>query len=515
MIAALLGALLTVQQAPVKAQSDIGARHPSYAADGRLVVSARGDLFVLAPGGAWTRITSGPAWDRDPVFSADGSSIVFASDRAGGVHLWRVAVGASGATGEPERITNGAEQESQPAIANDGRIALVRGTGVGARIYVRAPDGTERRLTKSEAREQWPAFDRDGKRLAYVSLRERGSQLRMHSLATDSDAVVLSDKRAEWPAWSPSGDRIAFTTSSPEGVWVAPIDGRYENLVSARHAAVAWSPDGAHLALAELQSVDVGYNGDPARIADREAGDELMQRGTLTVIDAPAPLDVVGAAVASPPLPASRASYNAEQFDRVWARSDTLYFSPADAAARRTQWRAIRDRERPRALAAANDSVLGDIIHAMLRQRPTLRMPATGRAAVSSAHPTASAAGTAMLERGGNVVDAAVAVSFALGVVEPDASGVGGYGQMLIYQKGMTQPALIEFMSRVPEEATAGYIAGLEGGRLPEDGPVLANVPGTVHAMYTAWQKYGSKKIPWADLLAPAIHAARAVARDS
>ena len=71
---------------------------------------------------------------------------------------------------------------------------------------------------------------------------------------------------------------------------------------------------------------------------------------------------------------------------------------------------------------------------------------------MSSAHPVATAAGVEMLAKGGNVVDAAVAVSFALGVVEPDASGVGGYGQMLIYQKGMDRPQLIEFMTRVPED---------------------------------------------------------------
>ena len=114
-----------------------------------------------------------------------------------------------------------------------------------------------------------------------------------------------------------------------------------------------------------------------------------------------------------------------------------------------------------------------------------------------------------MLAKGGNVVDAAVAVSFALGVVEPDASGPGGYGQMLVYTQGLERPQLIEFMTRVPEDAGLTNTSLLTNGRLPDGGPAVANVPGTVAAMYLAWQKFGSKKIPWADLLQPAIRAAR------
>ena len=145
----------------------------------------------------------------------------------------------------------------------------------------------------------------------------------------------------------------------------------------------------------------------------------------------------------------------------------------------------------------------------MLREHPPYRQSATGRAAVSSAHPVATAAGVEMLAKGGNVVDAAVAVSFALGVVEPDASGPGGYGQMLVYQKGMERPQLIEFMTRVPEDADLTTRRCSRTAALPDGGPAVVNVPGTVAAMYLAWQKYGSKKLAWSDLLQPAIRAAR------
>ncbi|MEP6689892.1 MAG: gamma-glutamyltransferase [Gemmatimonadaceae bacterium] len=498
---------LVLQQAPALE----GARHPSYASDGRLAVAVRGDIEIVAANRTRHRITTGPAWDRDPAFTPDGAAIVFASDRGGAVHLWRVAVGPSGAAGQPVRVTGDSLPDAQPTVAADGRVAFVRGRGPSARVWLRAPDGVEKRLTKGDAREQHPAFDARGTRIAYVSIGERASQLRVRILASDSDRVIVGDRRAEWPAWSPDGSRIAFTTASPEAVWVtAASDGRYVNLISSRRAAPAWSPDGRRIALAESPPDEVGFNGDPNRIPDRDAGDELSQRGRLVVIDAPPAVDAGLVADGSTATPAvDRAALNGEIFDRVWLRTASLYYATPDAVARKLAWERMRDATRPRALAAKSDDELGELLHHMLGARPVLRASATGKAAVSSAHPVATAAGLEMLRRGGNVVDAAVGVSFALGVVEPEASGVGGYGQMLVFQQGMTKPALLEFMSRVPEDASLGNLSLLEGGRLPDDGPVLTTVPGTVHGMYTAWQRYGSKKLPWADLLAPAIRAAR------
>jgi gamma-glutamyltranspeptidase len=145
----------------------------------------------------------------------------------------------------------------------------------------------------------------------------------------------------------------------------------------------------------------------------------------------------------------------------------------------------------------------------MLLERPTYRDEASGRAAVASAHPVSTAAGLEVLAKGGNVVDAAVATSFALGVVEPDASGIGGYGEMLVHLKGMDRPVLFEFMARVPEEGGLSNASLLQDGRYPSDGPVLAMVPGTVAGMHAAWKRFGSGKVAWADLLAPAIRAAR------
>ena len=494
-----------------------GVRDPAFATDGRLVVSIDGDLFVQAAGGGpWSRLTSGPAWDREPAWSRDGSSVVFSSDRAGGFDLWRLAAPASGGGGnaQPERVTTSPEPDAEPSVGADGRIIFVRGRGDAARLWVRMRDGTERRLTRGQSAERSPAIAPDGGRIAYVAVTEAGRRLRVRALTGDTarpaDSVVVADRDAEHPAWSPASDRIAFTTGGARpGVFVTPTDGRYVNLVSARHASPAWAPDGRTLALTELGADPPGYNGDPARVADREVSEDLGATGRLWTVAAP-PVPDEALAERRVVATGTRRDRNAEAFDRVWARSAELYFAAPEAASRRQRWTTLRDRFRPQALAAASDDALDDVIHAMLRERPPLRDAATGRAAVSSAHPVATAAGLEIFRKGGNVVDAAVAISFALGVVEPDASGVGGYGQMLIQSAGAARPALIEFMSRVPEDAGLGNAAALmTDGRYPPDGPVLANVPGTVAGMHSAWRQFGSKKVPWADLLAPAIRAAK------
>jgi gamma-glutamyltranspeptidase len=510
-IAALL--LQTGAATPPAPSLGAGARNPAYAHDGRLAVSIQGDLWIVSTRGEWTRVTSGPAWDREPAWAPDGAAIVFSSDRAGNFDLWRIRVGASGATGEAERVTDSPLPEGQPAIANDGRIIFVRGRLGAAALWVREPDGREARVTKDRVAEQWPAISFDGTRLAYVATAEGTHKLHVRTIDSGRDSVVLTDARVEFPSWAPAGDRLSWTATGSRGsVYVTPLDGHYVNLVSSRHAQSAWSPDGKTIALAEISSdaiPQVGYNGDPDRTGDREANLLAASSGKLWTVDAPSSPDQQLAEQAGTPAVIDRAQRNGDAFDQLWSRTAALYYSTPDAAPRRAQWEALKATYRPRAVAANTDDELKTIMHDMLRAHPPYRQAASGRAAVSSAHPVATAAGVEMLAKGGNVVDAAVAVSFALGVVEPDASGPGGYGQMLVYQRSMDRPQLIEFMSRVPEDAGLNNTALVPNGRFPDGGPVLVNVPGTVAAMYLAWQKFGSKKIPWADLLQPAIRAAR------
>lgn len=509
-------ALLWILGLPALAPQDSAIRSasdPAYAPDGRLVVSLHGDLWVFQPSppGRWIQLTSGPAIDREPAWWPDGSAVVFSSNREGNFDLWYLPVGAEGARGEPRRLTTDPEWEGEPTVSQAGEVVFVRGPEPASRLVLRTTAGAESLLTTAPPVARWPTFAPSSRRLAYVTQTARGTALRMLWLDQGRASTVLEGRPIEHLAWSPQGDRLSFATRTGDaGTWVADSGGAYVNLVSRQPAATAWSPDGHTLALASLPSADPAYNGDPDRLGRRELIEPRRDDGRLWFIAVPpAPDEPASRDLAPPPPPLDRPALYGAAFDRMWQRTAKLYFAgPADAD-RYARWEVRATSRRPEALAAPDDERFERVLYQLWQERPPLRRPAAGRAAISSAHPLATAAGLAILRQGGNVVDAAVAISFVLGVVEPDASGIGGYGQMLVHLGSMAEPTVIEFMTRAPEEAGLSNAALLEGGRLPPDGPVLANVPGTVAGMYLAWRRFGSGRLPWAALLAPAIRLAR------
>ena len=131
----------------------------------------------------------------------------------------------------------------------------------------------------------------------------------------------------------------------------------------------------------------------------------------------------------------------------------------------------------------------------------------TGGGVVAAPEPLAGEVGAEVLRRGGNAVDAAVAVGFALAVTLPSAGNLGGGGFMLVHAG--EERVAIDYRETAPAGASRDMFLD-EGGEVDRIrslyGHLAAGVPGTVHGLWSAHRRYGS--LPWEDLLAPAIRLA-------
>lgn len=127
---------------------------------------------------------------------------------------------------------------------------------------------------------------------------------------------------------------------------------------------------------------------------------------------------------------------------------------------------------------------------------------------VASAHPLASQAGVQMLQRGGNAVDAAVAAAFMLGVAEPNASGIGGGGFMLIKMADSTSAVTVDHREVAPASVEPAYFYEdpTEFDSRTSYGHRAVCVPGTVAGLTLALRRFG--RLSLAEVLEPAISAA-------
>lgn len=123
--------------------------------------------------------------------------------------------------------------------------------------------------------------------------------------------------------------------------------------------------------------------------------------------------------------------------------------------------------------------------------RPSLKQ--SGGYSVATAHPLASRVGREVLQRGGNAVDAAVAVSYALGVVEPHGSGIGGGGTMLIYPGDGREPAVYDYREVAPHSGRKSTLG--------------IGIPGFVRGMEEVNKDFGSMEMK--ELIQPSVELAK------
>jgi gamma-glutamyltranspeptidase / glutathione hydrolase len=131
------------------------------------------------------------------------------------------------------------------------------------------------------------------------------------------------------------------------------------------------------------------------------------------------------------------------------------------------------------------------------------------KAMVATVHPEASRVGAEIMRKGGNAVDSAVAIGFALAVVHPAAGNLGGGGFML-YRTATGEIHFLDYREKAPAAATANMYLDAQGNVIPDASTIgykASGVPGSVAGLVYAQKHWG--KLPLAVVIAPAIELAR------
>lgn len=153
-----------------------------------------------------------------------------------------------------------------------------------------------------------------------------------------------------------------------------------------------------------------------------------------------------------------------------------------------------------------------------LSQESRLKSVEAKHGVVSAAHPLASEAGVRILEEGGNAIDAALAASFAISVLRPQSSGLGGGGFALLYRKSEGKVHAFDFRERAPRKSTEKLFQNKDGslkdffyrkkkvGPASVDGHLAVGVPGLIAGLLDMHKKYGTLSLQ--KIMEPAIELA-------
>ena len=200
---------------PVRVTVDEGtSMSVAVSPDGKsLAMDLQGSIWVLpAAGGEAHRVTDLFNDARQPVWAADGKSIIFFAYRDGGYHLWSVSPDGTG----QRQITRGMFDEREPAVSHDGtRIAFSsdRGNALGSDYNIFVLDlrsGEIRQLTRDPAEDSMPAWSPDDRQIIFASTRDNGHGVWAVAAAGGPEQrVAQSFARVISAAQAPSGEIVA------------------------------------------------------------------------------------------------------------------------------------------------------------------------------------------------------------------------------------------------------------------------------------------------------------------
>jgi Tol biopolymer transport system component len=180
-----------------------------------------------------TNSTNASRFNYDPEFSPDGSKIVFYSNRtSGNFHIWVMDADGS----DPVQLTT-TGQNGFPSWSADGtRILFTSNRDGNFEIYVMDADGSDQtRLTNNSATESRSAFSPDGTKIVFDTDRDGAFDIYLMDADGTNQVPLTTDAGFDaYPAWSPDGQRIAFTSDRDGSgdIWVMDADGSNQTDVS-------------------------------------------------------------------------------------------------------------------------------------------------------------------------------------------------------------------------------------------------------------------------------------------
>jgi Tol biopolymer transport system component len=262
------------------------AVQPSWSPDGRWIAfwtvpsstGQRDIMTISASGGEPIWVTHDPPLDWDPVWSADGKSLYFCSDRGGAMNLWKTPMSAGRPAGAPQQITT--ETGTQPAfVAVAAKTGALAYSAMSVRANIaRIPFDPERRritgpmtwVTRGTGRFSWPDPSPDGQLITFSNFGQKEDIWVSHADGSGLRRLTDDAFRDRKPRWSPDGKRIAFYSnrSGHYNIWLVNPDGSDLKQVTAGDSTDVmwpmWSPTGDRL-LGMYYRARKAFLIDPAR----------------------------------------------------------------------------------------------------------------------------------------------------------------------------------------------------------------------------------------------------------